>query len=37
MAKDYIRIYEEVLAGRSAVEIEALPEIEPEFDTYLTL
>jgi len=37
MAKNYIRIYEEVLAGRSVGEIEALPETEPELDTYLTL
>jgi glycosyltransferase involved in cell wall biosynthesis len=37
MAKDYIRIYEEVLAGRSAGGIEVLPETEPELDTSLTL
>jgi glycosyltransferase involved in cell wall biosynthesis len=36
MAKDYTRIYEEVLAGRSAGHLETMPDTEPELDT-LTL
>jgi hypothetical protein len=37
MAKNYTRLYAEVLAARSAGEMEAMPEAEPEVDTYLTL